>query len=133
MAVRIFSGLVRRDFLDVHAAGGRGHHGDAALFAVEREAEVDLARDLRAGLHIDLAHRQSFGARLLGDQPRAQHPGRRRAHRVGVARQRYAAGLAATARVHLGLDHPDRAAQPAAAATASSAVAATAPCGTGMP
>ena len=73
---------VRGDFLDVHAAGGRGDEGDAALLAVEHEAQVDLARDLRARLDVDLVDRQAFGARLLRDQalcracrprPRARH------------------------------------------------------------
>ena len=51
-----------------------------------------------------------------------------------IARQLDAARLAAAAGVHLGLDHPDASRRASwAAATASSALAATLPAGTGMP
>ena len=54
---------------------------------------------------------QSCGAGLLGHQALAEHRRRGRADRVELAHQLDAAGLAATAGVHLRLDDPDRAAQ----------------------
>ena len=59
-------GRLRRDFLDVHAAGGRGDERDAAGVAVEQQAQVQLALDLRAGLDVDLVDRQALGPGLLG-------------------------------------------------------------------
>ena len=98
------------DFFDVHAAGRGGDDRDAAALAVEREGEVDLAFDLRAGLDIYRLDRQPFRPGLLGDQALAEHVGGGAAHRVEVARELDAAGLAAAARVHLGLDDPELAA-----------------------
>ena len=102
---------MRRDLLDVHAAGGRGDQGDAAALAVERERQVDLARDLRAGLDVHLLDRQAFGPGLRRHQARAEHAGGGGAHGIEVAHHLHAAGLAAAAGVHLCLDDPQRAAQ----------------------
>jgi hypothetical protein len=43
---------------------------------------------------------------LFGDQALSEHVGCRRTHRVEIARQLDAAGLAAASGVHLGFDHP---------------------------
>ena len=51
------------------------------------------------------------GAGLLGHQALAEHRRPRSRHRVEIAHQLDAAGLAATAGVHLRLDDPDRAAE----------------------
>ena len=105
-----FLRLVRGDFLDVHAARGRRDDGHAAALAVQRERQIDLALDLRARLHVHGLDGQAFGTGLFGDQPLAEHVGGRRAHRVEIARELDAARLAAAARMHLGLDHPEAAA-----------------------
>ena len=80
------------------------------LLAVQRQRQVDLALDVRARLHVHRLDGQAFGAGLFGDQALAEHVGRGAAHRVEVARQLDAARLAASAGVHLGLDHPQAAA-----------------------
>ena len=64
---------VRGDFLDVHAAGGRRDEGDVALVAIEHQAQVQLALDLRAFLDEHLANRQAFGAGLVRHQALAEH------------------------------------------------------------
>ena len=101
---------VRGHFFDVHAAGGGGDDGHAAALAIQRERQVDLAVDLRAGLDVHRLDGQAFGTGLFGHQPLAEHVRGGGAHRVEVARQLDAAGLAAAARMHLGLDHPQLAA-----------------------
>ena len=98
------------DFFDVHAAGGGGDDGHAAALAIERERQIDLALDVRARLDVHRFDRQAFGAGLFGDQALAEHVGGGGAHRVEIARQLHAAGLAAATRMHLGLDHPQLAA-----------------------
>ena len=104
-------GGLRCDLLDVHAARGRGDEGDAAGVAIEQHAQVQLAGDLRARLDVDLVDRQALGTRLLGREALAQHPRRGRRNVVQRPCELDAARLAAAARVHLRLDHPDAAAE----------------------
>jgi len=98
--------LVRRHFFDVHAARRRGDDRHAAAFAVQRQREIDLAFDLRTGLHVHRLDGQAFGTGLFGHQPLAEHVCGRAAHRVEVTRELDAAGLAAAAGMHLRLDDP---------------------------
>jgi hypothetical protein len=100
--------LVLGHLLDVHAAGRRGHDGDAAALAIEREAQVQLALDVRARLHVHALDRQAGASRLLRDEALAEHAGRGCAHRADVPRQLHASGLAAAAGVDLSLHHPER-------------------------
>ena len=102
---------VVRHLFDVHAAGAGGDHRNAAALAIERQAQVQLALDFRAGFDVHLLDRESGGAGLLGDEPLAEHRGGRRADRLELAHQLDAAGFAAAAGVHLRLDDPGRAAQ----------------------
>ena len=101
---------VRGDFLDVHAARGGGDERHLALIPIQHQAQVQLARDLRAFLDEHLVDRQAFRPRLVRLEARAEH-GRR-----GLARcfrgidELHAAALAAAARVHLSFDDPLRSA-----------------------
>ena len=108
----IFSGRLCGDFLDVHAAGRRGHERDAARVAVEQQAEVQLALDLRAGLDVDLVDRQAVARGLLGLEPLPEHALGRRGDVRGRLDHLDAARLAAATGVHLRLDHPDRTSEP---------------------
>src|SRR6185437_4582498 len=101
-------GRLLRDLLDVHAAGSGGDERDAALLAIESQRQIDLALDLRARLHIDALHRQALGTGLFGLQARSEHRGGGTAHRLRIARQLDAAGLAAATGMYLSLDDPDR-------------------------
>ena len=98
------------DFFDVHAARCGGDDRDAAALAIQRERQIDLALDVRTRLDVHRFDGQPFGTGLFGDQALAEHVGRGRAHRVEIARQLHAARLAASAGMHLGLDHPEFAA-----------------------
>ena len=98
------------DFFDVHAARFGGDDRNAAALAIQRERQIDLAFDVRTRLDVDRFDRQTFRTGLFGDQPLAEHVGRGRAHRVEIAREFHAAGLAASAGMHLGLDDPEFAA-----------------------
>ena len=108
---RIFSGFVRGDLLDVHSAGGRGHEGDAAALAVEQDRKVELALDRAAGFDVDVVHREARRAGLGRHEALAEHRLRGLADFLRRTAQLHAAGLAAPARVDLGLDDPDRSRQ----------------------
>ncbi len=106
-------GRLRRDFLDVHAARRGRDERNAPGIAVEQQAQIEFALDLRAGFDVDLVDGQPFGARLLRGEPRAEHAGRGRRDVGDRLRELDAARLAAPAGVDLRLDDPDPAAQPA--------------------
>jgi len=63
------------DFLDLHAAFGRGHQGDPAAGAVDQQAEIQLALDVGTFLDIQALDPPALGAGLLGDQHLTQHGG----------------------------------------------------------
>jgi hypothetical protein len=61
-----------RDFLDVHAAFGGGHHGDLLRGAVGQRGDVVFLLDVGAFLDQQAAHLLAFGAGLVGDQLHAE-------------------------------------------------------------
>ena len=96
-------GLRRGDLLDLDAALGREHEERRLLRAVERDGEVVLLRDVGRALDPELAH----------DVPADVEPEDRARLLLRVRRvvgELDAAGLAAPAGEHLGLDD-DRAAE----------------------
>jgi hypothetical protein len=105
-----------RDRLDVHAALGRGDHGDAAHLSVDQHGDVELALDVAALLDVEALHGLAGGSGLLGDQLMAQHRLRAGTHvldRFHDADAALAVGIvleaagAASAGMDLGLDHGD--------------------------
>ena len=97
-AARDLLGRARGDLLDVHTADRREHHHRAPLVAVERDAEVELLRDVRGALDVDLAD----------PEPLDLHVQDRARVRTGLGRgvgDLDAAGLAAAASVNLRLHH----------------------------
>ena len=106
-----FLGRVVRDFLDIHAAGRRCHDRDALGLAVDDEAQIQLALDARPGFHVDVIDRQAFRTGLVGHEPGAEHRLRVLLDLSRGLRELDAAGLAASAGMHLGLDDPEAAAE----------------------
>ena len=80
----------------VHATDRGEHHHGPAPIAVERDPEVELARDVGGSLYIHLLDAQSFYVH-------AQDRRRSALRFLGRFRHLDAAGLAASARVHLRL------------------------------
>ena len=70
---RIFSGVLCGDLLDLHAALGRGHHGDAGGGAVDQHAEIQLALDVAAFLDIEALDFLAGRTGLLGHEDVAEH------------------------------------------------------------
>ena len=113
-----FSGVLRRDLLDVHAALGRADEGDAARGPVDQQREVELAGDVGAVLDVDAVDHLAGRPGLVGDERAAEHLLRLvggLGDRLGDAHAALVAGggllelaLAAAAGVDLRLDHPDR-------------------------
>ena len=64
---------VVRDLLDVHAAFGRDHEGDARGLAVDQRRQVELAVDGRAFLDVEAVDLLAVRAGLMRDQRRAEH------------------------------------------------------------
>src|SRR6185437_12318152 len=110
-------GVPGGDFLDLHAAFGRGHDGDARGLAVDQHAEIELALDVAALLDVDALHLAALGAGLLGDEHVAEHlggvladllDGFDDAHAALALRIVFEAAGAAAAGMDLRLHHPDR-------------------------
>ena len=110
--------MVRRDFLDLHAAFGGGDDRDAAGDAIDQQREIQFAGDVAAGLDIDAVHRAAVRAGLFGDQRVADHRFGCGAHLIERAGEAHAAlavrvvgevAGAAAAGVDLRLHHIDRA------------------------
>src|SRR5688572_20076265 len=99
------------DLLDLYAAFGRGHDGDARGGAVDQHAEIELAPDVATALHVDALHQLALGAGLVGDEGHADHALGVVAHLVQRLRDLDAAALAPAAGVDLRLYDPDVAAQ----------------------
>ena len=104
-------GLGPGDLLDLHAAALRGDHADALRFAVEYVAEIELAVERLGHLNIDPLHGLAFGPSLDGDEALAEQGLRRVADLVIGLADLDAPGLAARARVDLGLHRPAPAAK----------------------
>src|SRR3546814_16406820 len=64
------------NFLDFHAALGRGHHGDLRGSAVDQEAQVELALDVAAFLDIEALDQLALGAGLMGDRSEERRVGK---------------------------------------------------------
>ena len=99
------------DLLDLHAALGRRHHGDAPGGAVDQHAEIELAADVEAFLDVDALDFLALGAGLVGDQVHADHLLGGIGHVLDGLDHLDAAALAAAAGMDLGLHDPDAAAQ----------------------
>jgi hypothetical protein len=72
LSFRIFLRRLPRDGLDIHAAGLRAHHHDAARRAVEHEGKVIFLLDIRARLDEQAMNLLALRPRLLRDERRAQ-------------------------------------------------------------
>src|SRR6185369_2212268 len=99
------------DLFDLHPAFGGGHDGDARRRAVDQHAEIELAPDVAAALHIDALHQLALGAGLVGDEVHADHAARIVAHLVEGFGDLDPTAFAAAAGMDLRLHDPDLAAQ----------------------
>ena len=68
----IFSGVMRGDLLDVHAAFARGHQRHALRGAVDDHADVQLLRDVGALLDQQSPHLLAAGPGLMRDELHAE-------------------------------------------------------------
>ena len=65
-------GRVVRHLLDIHAAFGRDHDGDARGRAVDQHRQIELAIDRRAFFDVEAVHLLAARAGLMRDQRRAE-------------------------------------------------------------
>ena len=100
---------LRRDFLDVHAAGGRRHDDGASHAAVEHEAQIQLALNREALFHQHARHDAPVGTGLVRLERHADQVAGDALGLIDAPGQLDAATLAAAAGVDLRLDD-DRAA-----------------------
>ena len=100
-------GLLGRDFLDVHAAGSGGYDHDALGGTIKHESKVDFLVDVRAFFDVEARDELAGGARLVRDELAAEERFRRILDFLFVAAELDAAGLAARARMNLGLHDDD--------------------------
>ena len=107
----IASGCRRGDLLDVDAALGARDHDDALRVAVDHQREVELALDPRGALDEHAAHALALGPGLRRDERGAEHLVGDLGDLGGGVADLHAAGLAAAARVDLGLHDPALAAE----------------------
>ena len=117
---------MRRQLLDFHAAFAGADQRDPPGPAIDRQREIQLARDVDAGLDKDPLDDAPLGAGLMRHQCLADQRARRRRDLVLGARDLDPACLAASAGMDLRLDGPELAplGPPSrfAASTASAAV-----------
>jgi hypothetical protein len=99
------------DFLDIHAALGRGDDSDTAGLAVDELRDIKLARDIAALLDIDLLDFLALRSGLVRHEAAAQQLVGAGHHLLHGAADFHAARLAAAAGMDLGLHDPDRAIQ----------------------
>src|SRR6185437_12635455 len=97
--------VLGRDLFDLHAARRRGHEHRLARPAVQHDAQVQLAGNVRRLFDQDLAHLAPLRAGLVGHQGHAQDLARTFDRFFGRFGQLDAAALAASARVDLGFHH----------------------------
>ncbi len=102
---------VRGHLLDFHSTLGTGHEGHALRAAIDHHPDVQLLADVGALLHQEPFDQAAFRACLVGDQRHAEDGGCMLMHLVERLGHLHAAALAPAARVNLGLDHPDLAAE----------------------
>ena len=96
-----------RDLLDVHAAFGRRHDGDAAGRPIEGDGDVELLLDGQALLDEQALHLLALGPGLQGDELHAEDGADGLLGLVAGLADLHAAALAAAAGVDLRLDHDD--------------------------
>ena len=101
------------DLLDVHAAGRAGNHDGTRGCAIDDDAEIQLTLDLQPLFDKDAAHRPAFRTGLMGHERHPDHLFRDLLGFFWRFRQLDAAALTATARMNLGLDDHNVAAEPA--------------------
>src|SRR5712691_4113748 len=97
-AARDLLGIFLGDLFDVHPADRRQHHHRTAAVAVERDAEIELTRDLRGALDEHLSNAQSLYLHVEDRRGVLARLGR-------CLRDLDAAGLPASADVHLRFHH----------------------------
>ena len=100
-----------RDFLDVHAAGARGHHQYPTGLTVDQCTDIQLLGNIGRLLDQDIAHRQTVCPGLLGHDPVRQHPRCLFLDLVRRIDQNHASGLATPTGMSLRLHHPTFATQ----------------------
>ena len=102
----IFSGVVCRDFLDVHPAFGRGHDCDLLGTTVDDHPEIHLAGYVGRGFDQYAIDRLPLGAGLVCHQAPAEHVLYLGHQFVFGPDDFHAPGLAPATRVDLRLDQP---------------------------
>ncbi len=98
--------IPNRHLLDIHATGRRGHDHEAFPAAIDQHAEVELPFQGNGFLDQNGIDRQSGRPGLSGYQARTQHGIDRRFKFIPAGHPLHAAGLAASACMHLRLDDP---------------------------
>ena len=101
-------GIAARDLLDVHAALGRHHEGNARAFPVDQRGEIELLLDGRAFLDVEPVDLLAVRAGLVGHERRAEQALGFLLHVVDRLHHLDAAGLAAAAGMDLRLHHQHR-------------------------
>ncbi len=95
----------RRDFLDLHAAFGRGHRNVFTQHAIEHDAQVKLALDGQCFLDEQALDQAAFGSCLVRHQRHPQHFFSDGSGLGGILRDLDASAFAASARMDLRLHH----------------------------
>ena len=96
----------RSDLFDVHAAGRGCHHDDAFQRAIHQHRQIKLPRDRQGLFDQQPVHGLAVRRILVGHQRLAQQAIGKGLRFSGRLDDFHAACLAASASMHLGLDHP---------------------------